>query len=193
MSDLSWLRPSAITDLAQLITFVRPAVRTQVVGRPVEGVQRFAWQLGCFAACDPDGFVVFSRSQMLSSRILSLDRRQGDHTYALGRLLGYPHCCCRAAAGVGECELDAWAAKIASCTFIGRYKMIDNSGYQKGRSLVSHIPCSPHCVPSRRMAIALQAGLRATPPKISSTAGTIIRILRDSLRRELGDGWELLR
>lgn len=176
--NAEWLRPSAITDLAQLLTFVRPAIRTQILDLPNDRIQRFAWQLGCFAACDLEGFVVLSRCQLLSRRILTLDRSLGDHTHALGRALGYPACCCRAAARIGDQGLDGWAREIGSRRFIGRFKAIDPTGYQKGKALISHVPCSERCLPSLSMALALKSRLIDGPPRCCGPAARILRTAR---------------
>jgi hypothetical protein len=176
--NLAFLKPSAVTDLAQLITFVRPAIRTQVAGVPPESVRRLAWQLRCFAAIDSEGFVVFSRRQTFSSKILTIDRSAGDHTYVLGRLLGYPACCCRAAALIGDHGLDAWAVEIASRRFIGRFKAINPGTYQDGGALVSHVPCSERCLPSLSMALAFKARLIQLPSKSQGVAAVIMRTAR---------------
>lgn len=176
--NVEWLRPSAITDLAQLVTFIRPAIRTQIPSLAYEHAHRFAWQLGCFAASDSEGFVVFSRCQLLSRQILILDRSRGDHTYALGRAFGYPRCCCRAAACVGDEGLDRWAREVGSRRFIGRFKAIDPIGYQRGQSLISHVPCSERCLPSLSMALALKMRLADAPRRCRGAAAHIVRSAR---------------
>jgi hypothetical protein len=152
----AWLKASAAVDLAQVLFSIRPALRTELRG-PVDGaaIRRWAWNLRCSAARDSDGFLVLSKSAAISRRVLEADRRRGDHTYPLGLLLGYPRCCCRAAAGVGDEGLDAWCGRFSGSDFQGAFKAIDPRGYVEGRALISHVPCSPRCLPSLRMAEAL--------------------------------------
>jgi hypothetical protein len=151
-----WLKPSAAVDLAQLRYGIRPAMRTELQ-RPTSDatVQRWAGRFRAFPLLDKDRFLVVSRSPGLSRRVLDLDRRPGDHTYALGLMLGYPRCCCRAAAQVGDEALDAWSETRSKNAFHGRFKAIDPRGYRDGRALISHIPCSARCLPSLQMADAL--------------------------------------
>jgi hypothetical protein len=96
----------------------------------------------------------------LGRRVMALDRSPGNHTYSFGRALGYPPCCCRAAAGVGDHAIDAWAEQFRAARFYGRFRQIDPSGYREGRALISHVPCSTSCGPSLRMAEALARHIR---------------------------------
>jgi hypothetical protein len=152
----SWLKPSAAVDVAQLWFCIRPVMRTELALPVVrERVRRWARNYRFFAALDDDGFLVLSRTPCLSRRTLDLDRGPGDHTFALGRGLGYPYCCCRKAALMGDASLDALADRFCSEDFFGRFNMINPLGYCDGHALISHIPCSPRCVPSLKMAEAL--------------------------------------
>lgn len=152
----SWLKPSAAVDLAQLWFCIRPMMRTELA-RPVarETVRQWARHYRFFAALDDDGFLVLSRTPCLSRRTLDLDRSPGDPTFALGRRLGYPYCCCRKAASMGDAALDALAGRFCSEDFFGRFKLISPLGYGDGHALISHIPCSPRCMPSLKMAETL--------------------------------------
>jgi hypothetical protein len=156
----AWLKPSAAVDLAQLWFCIRPVIRTELV-RPVDHdrVRRWAQNYRFFPALDNDGFLVISRTPCLSRRVLDLDRSPGNHTFALGRSLGYPYCCCRKAALVGDAALDAITERFRAECFIGRFKMISPLGYHDGCALISHIPCSSRCASSLRMAEALSLKL----------------------------------
>jgi hypothetical protein len=155
-----WLKASARVDLAQLIFLIRPAIRTELYRSvSLDVVKRFAWSIGYFAVLDHEGFLVLSRSPALSRKILLLDRSAGDHTFMLGRVLGYPLCCSRAAALVGEHALDIWSDRIAAQEFRGNFNAIDPSGYHTGNALISHIPCSARCRSSLSMALDLKRRL----------------------------------
>jgi hypothetical protein len=154
-----WLKPSAAIDIAHLWFRIRPALRTELARSVSQAdVHRWAHHLGFFSALDDEGFLSVSRDPQLSRRIIDLDRQSGNHTFALGLRLGYPRCCCRMAARIGEIGLDAWEHEPTE--FRGRFKLINPTGYRRGNALISHIPCSPHCQPSLRMAEALLLSLR---------------------------------
>jgi hypothetical protein len=199
-----WLKPSATVDLSQLLFLIRPAMRTEL-RRPVapEVVQRFAWSVRRFSALDQNGFLVLSKSPALSQRILSLDRAPDHHTFLLGRALGYPRCCCLAAARVGDRGLDVWAAEVGAQPFHGRFKAIDPRGYRDGHALISHVPCSARCLPSLAMALELHGCLRRRQRRRSRVKDRIVsraqlddnalsrialsdRVLRTKLDRLLG-------
>lgn len=114
-------------------------------------ITAFARALGLFASADAEGFIALSRQPGLGRRLLELDASPGDHVVALGRLLGYPDCCCRAARRIGESNLDEWAT--APRRYVGRYRLIDPSDYGRGESVISHIPCSARCDASLRLAL----------------------------------------
>ena len=142
-------------DLIHLVASIRPAVRTELSQFvDYSTVRRWARRHGWFVAIDADGFLVFSGSPALARRLLVIDRSLGRHTYELGRGLGYPPCCCRAAAHVGEEALDKWSASKGAMPFVGRFKAINPREYREGRALISHIPCTASCQPSLKMAEA---------------------------------------
>lgn len=147
-----WLPVSARTDLRQLRFGVRPTIRL-VAGHRVPDLRRWARRNGYFAAGDRDGYVVLSRQPSLARIALRVDRRPGRHTIALGLLLGYPPCCSRAAARVGDEGIDHWHTAIAGGRFIGLYKLTNPYGYTFGSALNSHVPCSRRCAASLLMAL----------------------------------------
>lgn len=148
----SWLPPSAVTDVDLLMLGLKPAARLYVGGRGRE-IRRWARVQGLFCSTDRDGYAVLSRSGSTARRALDIDRRPGRHAIALGRLLGYPECCSRAAARVGDEGIDALCDAVASRRFRGRFKGIDPGAYPAGRSQLSHVPCSHNCEASAALAM----------------------------------------
>lgn len=146
-----WLPPSAATDIGLLVDGLKPAVRIHVGDNRIE-MRRWARRLGLFTSTDRDGYAVLSRSGAASRRALDIDRRPGRHTIALGRMLGYPECCNRAAARVGDEGIDALCDDIAARRFRGRFRAIDPGAYAAGRAAISHVPCSHTCNASAIMA-----------------------------------------
>ena len=155
-----WLKPSARTDILHLAAKMRPAIRTELAVPVSHDIVR-VWmrRLGWYTAIDRDDFLVVSRSSRLARMILAIDRDDSPHTFRLGRALGYPICCCRAAANLGEQNLDSWALALSRRRFIGRFKLIDPTRYSEGHALISHIPCSPFCQASLQMAEGTLAAL----------------------------------
>lgn len=146
-----WLPPSAITDIRLLLLDAKPAARLHV-GHHGGELRRWARRLGLFTSVDADGYAAISRSPAVARRIIDLDRRPGRHTLALGTMLGYPACCSRAAARVGDEGIDRRHQAVSRCRFHGRFRAIDPSGYVEGTSRISHVPCSHRCKPSLALA-----------------------------------------
>ncbi|MFK3888824.1 hypothetical protein [Sphingomonas sp. NPDC079357] len=148
----SWLPPSAVTDIDLLMLGLKPAARLYVGerGREIRGWARVQ---GLFCSADRDGYAVLSRSGATARRVLDVDRRPGRHAVALGRMLGYPECCTRAAAKVGDEGIDAMCDAVAARRFRGKFKGIDPGAYRAGRALLSHVPCSHNCGASAKLAM----------------------------------------
>lgn len=147
-----WLPPSAVTDVTLVLRGHKPAARVSVGPRGGD-LRRWARRQGLFTSVDAEGFAAISRDPATARRVIDLDRRPGRHTLALGTMLGYPPCCSRAAARVGDEGIDRQHAAITTQRFYGRFLAIDPSGYADGSSRISHVPCSPRCLPSLRMAL----------------------------------------
>jgi hypothetical protein len=146
-----WLPPSAITDIVLLLRDAKPAARLYV-GHCGGDLRRWARRLGLFTSIDADGYAAISRRPALARRVIDLDRRPGRHTHALGAMLGYPICCSRAAARVGDEGIDRQHEIISTRRFQGHFRAIDPSGYLLGTSRISHVPCSHRCQPSLALA-----------------------------------------
>ena len=157
----SWMRPSAHVDLAQLCRGVRPVIRSEFAGRPdLVRVRQWARRRGLYLVADKDGFFALGADSSAVRRTFRTDSRPGRHVIALGRQLGYPRCCCLAAARRLEEGLDSWAASLSQRPFVGLFKLIRPGGYGTGESLISHVPCSARCSASLAMALRLGDQLR---------------------------------
>lgn len=147
-----WLVPSARTDIGLLLAGRKPAARIDGRGMDHE-IRRWARRRGLFTSGDGSGYLVLARCGNLSRRAIALDGRPGRHTQALGRMLGYPNCCSRAAARVGDEGIDGMAATVGAHRFHGRFQAFDPTSYRSGGSLLAHVPCSHRC--ARSLALAL--------------------------------------
>jgi hypothetical protein len=159
----AWLKPSAQIDLGLILTGLRVAMRTNLTV-PVEPkrLRQIAFRFGLFVCSDRDGFLVLSRHPATARRLLNLDRSPGPHAREVGRLLGYPPCCTRAAARVGESALDHWAREAAEWRYVGRFAAINPRLYTRGEALMSHIPCSKSCRLSLQIAEGFGAAMSAS-------------------------------
>ena len=149
-----WLKPSAKTDIEHVQAGIRRVLRTELLGAvPEATVRAWATHHGWFVRID-GAFVSFSPTAWLARRVIDIDRSTAAHAYLLGILLGYPACCCRAAARSGEQAIDAQAERLAKHRFVGLFRLTDPKDYVRGKANISHVPCSRRCIPSLGMALS---------------------------------------
>lgn len=80
------------------------------------------------------------------------DDSKYNHSYTLGRLLGYPGCCCKKIASVGENNIDEFEKALAQKGFSPPFDIINPAGYIEGYAFISHVPCCSTCIKSLRIA-----------------------------------------
>lgn len=140
------LPESAWVDFLNFCACNKPVVRTKLMN--VAGINELnSWcaNYDLFMVVDNDLYVCISFDKSSAITVLNVDRSTKPHTYQLGLLLGYPECCCAYVDSIGESKIDELAIQISTWDFLGKYKIIDPSGYLNGQSLISHLPCSPNC------------------------------------------------
>ena len=92
------------------------------------------------------GLMYISKHIGLVKLVNDFDDSVYPHAYILGRLLGYPSCCSKQIANLGEDSIDKWENElINSDGFKSEYSLINPVGYLSGNSLISHVPCSCKC------------------------------------------------
>lgn len=146
------LPASARVDFLHLLAAGKPAVRVKVTEAAVEPLARWAAAHGYGCAADEDGYCCVAGNHAFARHVLEVDQRAEPHELELGLLLGYPQCCCETIAALGESQIDAQAVVVAGWEFTGPFRLIDPSGYRRGASLLSHLPCTPECRASLRLA-----------------------------------------
>lgn len=157
------LRPSTVIDILVWSATNKPAIRSQLLDR-CDSVPLREWAdaQGANFALDDAGFFCIARDGA-AHNLLELDRRGASHEYELGIMLGYPTCCVGSIAAVGERNIDG-RASLASCWYFAPpYDLISPAGYLKGAALISHVPCTPSCVPSLGIATAVRDYVVARP------------------------------
>jgi hypothetical protein len=145
--DLPWadLPPSVRVDVLGILAQNKPAIRIPVGERRTAAqVARVVAAVGWSHANDED-FLVAASSPEVASHVLDVDRSAQPHTLDLGLLLGYPACCARAAAHVGEGNIDQLAVRLGTDCERERAPHLDPRHYAKGIALVSYVACSPRC------------------------------------------------
>lgn len=99
------------------------------------------------------GFMYISKKYLLAWITMKCDDSTYNHTLILGLLLGYPLCCSRKVASIGELEIDNYENElISNNSFEEPYNIINPKGYIYGYSFISHVPCCASCNKSLKIA-----------------------------------------
>jgi len=92
------------------------------------------------------GFMYISNNFLLALVAKTVDDSTLSHTYVFGKILGYPTCCSRRIAEIGENQIDEYEKELVSNSdFEEPYHIINPKGYIEGYSLISHVPCCETC------------------------------------------------
>lgn len=151
------LAPSSYVDFLLLLGGLKPAVRLYVTEQRVQhAIKSWGEAHGYASASNQSGYIYIAKTLNDALRVQELDDSYEAHEYGLGLLFGYPQCCCRRAAEVGESKLDEWEETLSQDAAFRRKPncLIDPRGYSEGSSLISHIPCSAQCEASLSIAKA---------------------------------------
>jgi hypothetical protein len=150
---LGSLPRSAAVDALHMAVGTKSAIRTRLADpRALDAVTAWSDRHGLTIVGDEEGYVCIAAGRALAALVLEIDRKDAPHEASLGRLLGYPPCCCEFVAQCGEARIDELAGEVARWAFDGTYQLIDPTHYVVGRSLVCHLPCSPTCGRSLQLA-----------------------------------------
>jgi hypothetical protein len=157
------LRPSTVTDILVWCATNKPAIRSQLLDRSDSvPLREWAEAQGASFALDHDGFFCVARGGS-ANELLQLDRAVASHEYELGIMLGYPRCCAATIAEIGERQIDERVSLVSRWYFAPPYHLINPSGYARGEALISHVPCTPSCTASLRIAEAVRDHVAARP------------------------------
>lgn len=151
------LKASSYIDFLLFLGGLKPSLRLHVTDPQTQiALESWGKEHGYASASNPSGYIYIAKTQDAALCLQELDDSQQAHEYELGLMLGYPPCCCRKAAEVGESNLDEWEESMSQHTDFGHLPncLIDPRGYTEGSSLISHIPCSAQCEASLSIAKA---------------------------------------
>lgn len=148
-----YISPTFQVDFCQLISGSKPAIRSRVTDRKAlinleEIAKSYNWDF----ALDEGEIFVMSTEKGISDTIIAVDNSYEPHEIELGTLLGYPACCSKLIASLGENEIDNYELEFNKKSKEGKYKLLDIESYMQGISLLSHVPCSQTCDTSFRLA-----------------------------------------
>lgn len=153
---LPWdrLPPSVRVDVLQFVATPKAAMRFRTVTPRTDlraEIGAWAEHQGLGADSD-DAYTCVAVDPATAGRVLRLDASPEPHAYELGIALGYPDCCSAAIAAAGEDRIDSLVAAAHTWRYSPPFQIIDPTSYLTGRAFISHVPCSPHCDPSLRLA-----------------------------------------
>lgn len=156
VETLPWaqLPPSVRVDVLQLSANAKPAIRVLSATTAVdlrEDLRGWAIANDLGAASD-DEYTCIARDYLSAADSLRVDSMGRAHELEFGLALGYPTCCCEAIRRIGESAIDERAQEIKTWTFHGQYTIINPERYSLGGALISHLPCTPTCEASLRLA-----------------------------------------
>lgn len=148
------LKSSDYVDVMLLLSGSKRAIRlgkntTEVYEKMDYWCKKFKYRskISC------SGLMYISKYFGLATLVNIVDDSFFPHAYILGCLLGYPSCCSKKIAKLGEAFIDKWEKKlIMSGGFNIDYTLINPAGYLSGTSLISHVPCSCECKKSLKIA-----------------------------------------
>ena len=141
------LPKSSYIDFLLLLASLKPALRIKIS----QDENRIALNDWCetndfYLLLGEDSYVFIAKNKTMAKNLEQIDTSSFSHEYELGQLLGYPDCCCKKIAAIGEMNIDTYEEEfINDSNFKGAFELINPKGYKNGYALISHIPCSPTC------------------------------------------------
>jgi len=178
---------SANVDMLLFLMGLKPCMRTKLksLHRELNPLEEWCKRFKFHFNRSSDGFIYIASNQECLRRVNSVDHCHRPHEEELGKLLGYPACCCRKIAEVGEMQIDAFEDWLITQPFAGPFKLINPYAYRQGKAFISHVPCSTSCSPS------LCLSKRVVHFLIPHQHESVLRPWMDELRaghEELGEG-----
>lgn len=157
--DLPWLdlSPSVRVDILGIHAYRKPAIRIAVRDAAIAARTTASFVDAGWASARDEEYLVAASTGQMARHILDVDRRTQPHALELGLLLGYPECCARATAAVGEENIDDQAKRLGEDCDREQVHHLDARHYLTGLALVPYVACSPRCSHAMRHAKAASA------------------------------------
>jgi hypothetical protein len=148
------LKKSDYTDMLLFLINLKPCVRLGSNNDAVyNSMKRWCESNGFSYVVSSEHLMYISKTKLLAKITQVVDDSVFKHSYVLGRLLGYPRCCCKKISSVGENEIDLYEKTLCENEkFIPPFDIINPIGYKEGYSLIAHVPCCSTCKRSLKIA-----------------------------------------
>lgn len=173
---------SANVDIILMILELKPAIRTRVtdssIFKYIDDWCKY-WSLFCYM--DLENYIYIAFDEKLANQLIELDHLTRKQEEKFGQLLGYPSCCCKKIAKIGEAYIDSYEEELCQKKFKAFFRLINPQNYRKGTAFISHVPCSTTCFDS--LLIAQRLGLFVLKNKkkavLQGWVGTLETIYKD--------------
>lgn len=141
------LKPSDYIDFLLFLSNLKPCVRLgynkfDVYNKMIIWCKRYDY----YYVVSSEKFMYISKKKFINIFAMKVDNSLYKHSFILGLLFGYPSCCSKKIASIGENNIDAYETSLVSNSgFPNPYHITNPNGYIRGECLISHIPCCDHC------------------------------------------------
>lgn len=148
------LKPSDYVDFLLFFLREKPCIRLGVNQNSVyQEMAQWCKENRLSYVISHGGLMYISKYKLLAWLANVVDDSMIDHAFLLGKILGYPMCCSKKVASIGERNIDEYEKTLVqNNSFHSPYHIINPQGYLCGYSLISHIPCCANCKKSLKKA-----------------------------------------
>jgi len=145
---------SANVDMLLFSLGEKHCMRTkiEVEGNIISLLELWCQNYNCHFRIDQEQYIYIARDHKLLEAAIALDHSPKAHALSLGRLLGYPECCCQMIESLGEEGIDPFEETYKLQEFTEPFQIINPVRYREGFAYISHVPCSTCCVASYKIA-----------------------------------------
>jgi len=145
---------SSYVDFLLLLGNLKPALRIKISqNENIVDLSHWCETNDFYFLLGKDDYAFIAKNKTIANNIEIIDISTSPHEYELGKMLGYPDCCCKKIAKICEENIDKYEdVFINEFNVKNSYVLINPKGYKEGYALISHIPCSPTCEYSLRIA-----------------------------------------
>lgn len=148
------LKPSDYVDLLLYLSRLKSCVRLGYNNNEVYKKMIYWCKNNNFSfIISEEGFMYISKNYLIAWLAKVIDNSTWNHTLLLGLIFGYPRCCSKKVASIGENNIDNYEKELLmNNKFNAPFDIINPQGYTNGYSLISHIPCCSKCRKSLKIA-----------------------------------------
>lgn len=154
--------PSVQVDFLLFLINLKPSLRTKLRSKILDQSLMQSWcEKHGFSYLVVDDFFYLGRQYNLVFKAAELDLSNRPHERELGAIFGYPECCCKKIAKIGEMHIDEYENELLKGVFNEEFHLINTSKYRQGYAFISHVPCTSDCQASLKIAKELASFLES--------------------------------